>query len=87
MLFKYHINPRARGYVDLMLTHSFTNKMFVIPYGDGYLFDSNDSKTGSLVGKYGGDIMGINQDWFDIRQRDVYRLTYVFNIKRICNIA
>jgi hypothetical protein len=80
-IFKDRINPFADGYVDLLLTRSFYNKMFLKNYGREYIFNSSDSKTGNLIGKYGLDIMGINQAWFEQRQRDIYRLTLVQMIK------
>lgn len=84
-IFKSQINPSANGYVDLLLTRSFTNKMFLRKFGNGYLFNSTDSKTGNLIGKYGIDIMSINQDWFNERQKNIYKYILLFDISRILN--
>jgi len=85
--YKYSQNPLARGNVDLILTRSFTNKLFVKGSDSKFIFDSSDIKTGNLIGKYGRDIMGLNQDWFNIRQNDIYRLVLVEQIKREQNIG
>ena len=85
--FKQAINPMANGYVDLMLSRSFVGKMYVRPFTKGsYLFDSTDYKTGNLVGKYGLDIMGLNQDWFEKRQKDVYTFVLVNRIRKYAKI-
>jgi hypothetical protein len=85
--FKQSINPIANGYVDLMLSRSFVGKMYVRPFTKGsYLFDSTDVKTGNLVGKYGLDIMGLNQDWFEKRQKDVYTFVLVNRIRKYAQI-
>lgn len=84
-IFKSHINPIGGGYVDLMLTRSFTNKMFLRKFGKGYIFNSNDVKTGNLIGKYGLDIMSINQDWFNERQKNIYKYILLFDIGKILN--
>lgn len=82
---KYYLNPLAKGNVDLILTGSFTNKLFVKQYGKGYLFDSTDVKTGNLLGKYGLDIMGLNQEWFNKRQSEIYKFTLQVQIRKILN--
>ena len=85
-IFKQHINPKAGGYVDLMLMRNFTGGLFVRPFTKrSFLFDSSDSKTANLIGKYGMDIMGLNQDWFDKRQNDIYRLVLYYEIQKILN--
>ena len=84
-IFKAQINPLANGYVDLLLTRSFTNKMFLTKRSSGYLFNSSDNKTGNLIGKYGIDIMGINQEWFNERQKNIYKYILLFDISRILN--
>lgn len=81
-IFKDRINPFADGYVDLLLTRSFYNKMKLFSVANKkYIFNSSDTKTAYLTNKYGNDIMGINQAWFEQRQRDIYRLTLVQMIK------
>lgn len=84
--FKSQINPLAGfGNVDLLLTRQFTGKMFVKPYAAGYIFDTTDEKRGNLLGKYGIEIMGLNQDWFTQRQKDIYKNVLLFDISRILN--
>jgi hypothetical protein len=85
--YKYSQNPLAKGNVDLMLTHSFANKLFLKPFNNGFIFDSSDTKRDNLVSRYDLDIMGINQDWFNNRQANIYRYTFIFNIKRSYKIA
>lgn len=86
--YKNRLNPLAgSGKVDLMLTRSFTNKMFLKRSNREYIFGSSDIKAGTLIGKYGLDIMGLNQDWFVKRQSEIYRITLVFLIKRDYRIA
>lgn len=86
--FKNKVNPLAGlGHVDLMLTRSFVNKMYVKPHGLGFILDSTDNKTGNLVGQYGKDILGLNQDWFSNRQSQIYKATLVFYIKKSYKIA
>lgn len=85
--FKQAINPGANGYVDLMLSRSFVGKMYVKPFTKGsFLFDSRDEKTGNLIGKYGIDIMGLNQEWFEKRQKEIYRFVLVNKLKRHAKI-
>lgn len=84
-IFKQQINPLANGYVDLLLTRQFSSKLFVRPFGKGFMFNSRDKKTGSLIGKYGIDIMGLNQDWFTNRQKNIYKPVLDFEISRILN--
>jgi hypothetical protein len=82
-IFKDNINPRADGYVDLLLTRRFSNGLFVAPfYSRAFIFDSTDSKRDLLVSKYSLDIMGINNDWFYKRQKDIYRLVLVQTFKK-----
>lgn len=86
--FKNKINPRAGfGNVDLILTGQTSRSLFVKPAqkkGD-YIFGMNDSH--NLIGRYGMDILGLNQDWFNNRQNQIYRLTLVYNIKKNYKIA
>ncbi len=84
-IFKDNINPLANGYVDLLLTRQFSSKLFVRTFGSGFMFNSTDNKTGSLIGQYGIDIMGLNQDWFNNRQRNIYKPVLDFEISRILN--
>jgi len=85
-IFKNQINPLAGiGNVDLLLTRSFTGKMFVEVTGKGYEFDSTDSKTANLLIKYGNEIMGLNQEWFNQRNATVYRDILLFDISKVLN--
>lgn len=78
-------NPKAEGYVDLLYTYRTARSLFVRPYGKGFLFNWNDEH--NLVGRYGLDILGINQEWFNQRQKDIYRLTLTYQIKKQYKIA
>lgn len=82
-IFKDHINPRADGYVDLLLSRQTAKSLFVVPFGDGYLFKINDRH--NLVRKYGLDILGLNQKYFNKRQKDIYRLVLIKEIQKTLN--
>lgn len=85
---KNAMNPKAGlGNVDLIYTGAFVNSLFVKPFSKGYIFDSNNSKSGNLIGKYGLDIMGLNQETFNKRQNDFYRFELIKNIKTKYKIA
>ena len=86
-IFKQSINPRAGGDVDLLLSRRTANSMFVRKGQSdrGYIFGITD--THNLIGRYGQDILGIDQDWFNKRQKEIYRITLVFQIKKNYNIA
>lgn len=86
--FKNKINPLAGfGNVDLLLTRQTARTLYVHKASKkgSFIFGMND--THNLIGRYGIDIMGLNQDWFDKRQNDIYRLTLVYNIKKNYKIA
>ena len=83
--FKQTLNPLAGGKVDLILSQSFSNSMFVKPFNKGYIFDASDSKTDKLKGKYGLDIMGLNQEYFNERQKTVYKSILIGQISNILN--
>jgi hypothetical protein len=86
-IMKYRMNPKARGKVDLILTGSFVGGMYAIYRGSRkFLFNSKDKKKGQLVGKYGDDIMGLNQSKFDKRQKELYAPVLIFQIKRYAKI-
>lgn len=86
-VYKNRVNPLAGfGYVDLMLTGSFTNRLFLKSYGNRlFEFGSTDNKTGNLLGKYGNEIMGLNKETFEERQKNVYRITLSYEIQKILN--
>lgn len=70
---KQRMNPKAGGTVDLMLTGDFIESFFVKSKGKSkFTFDATDEKTKKLKGKYGGEIMGLNQETFNRVQKDVY---------------
>lgn len=81
-IFKEQINPRADGTVDLLLSRQTASTLFVSKgnKNGSFIFGMND--THNLIGRYGIDILGLNQEWFNKRQNDIYRLTLVFDIKR-----
>ena len=80
-------NPKADGYVDLLYTWRTARSLFVHIGSEpnGYLFGWTDNY--NLVGKYGLDILGLNQEWFLKRQKDIYRYTMIFQIKKQYKIA
>lgn len=64
--YKERRNPNARGNVDLILTRSFITSFKIKRIlGNRYTFFATDQKTPKLVGKYGKDIMGLNQRTFN----------------------
>lgn len=86
-IFKDNINPRANGYVDLLLTRQTANSLFVhrAIHPRAFLFGMNDRY--NLVGKYGLDILGLNKETFDKRQADIYRYTFIYVLKKDYKIA
>jgi hypothetical protein len=83
--FKREINPFANGYVDLMLTRTFVNSMRVEPFTSGtYLFKAIDPN--NLTGRYGIDILGLNQQWFENRQKEIYIHPFLRQIKQYAKI-
>ena len=84
-IFKDHINPRAGGYVDLLLSRNTAKSLFVIKAQQGYIFNMNDQH--GLVRKYGIDILGLNQESFNKRQEDVYQYALLYSLRKIINGA
>jgi len=86
-IFKDQINPKGNGYVDLLLTRQTANSLFVHRASQPreFIFGMNDRY--NLVGKYGLDILGLNQETFDKRQSDIYRYTLIYIIKKDYKIA
>lgn len=82
-IFKQQINPLAGGNVDLIYEGGFTKGLVVKPTERGFIFDSTDYKSASLEKKYGEDIFGLNQEYFNQRQKDVYRLVLSVNIQKV----
>lgn len=81
--FKQQVNPLASGNVDLLLTRETANSLFVTPASKGFIFRMNDRH--NLIGKYGNEILGLNQEWFNNRQRDIYRYVLMQDLKKILN--
>lgn len=86
-IFKQQLNPKADGTVDLLLSRRTASTLFVHKGNKNGSYTFGMTDTHNLVPKYGRDILGINQDWFEKRQNDIYRLTLVFNIKKQFKIA
>jgi len=85
-IFKDAINPKANGYVDLLLTRKTAKSLFIKSYRNRLFgFGMNDRY--NLVGKYGIDILGLSQETFDKRQSEIYRQTLVYIIKKDYKIA
>jgi len=83
---KYEGNPRAGGNVDLILTGNFINSFKINkPEQNKYLFGATDSKRNKLVGMYGIDIMGLNQDTFNSFQQNIIAPLFIKNLKEIIN--
>jgi hypothetical protein len=79
---KQRMNPLAHGDVDLILTGSFINSAFITKPTEGtYLFGFRDSKTNSLIERYGTDIKGLNQETFNGFQNNVIKPVLVEKIK------
>ena len=82
--FKNQINPLAGfGNVDLLLTRRTANTLFIREFGKGYMFGMRD--THNLVGRYGVDILGLNQETFNQRQKDIYRYVLINDISKVLN--
>jgi hypothetical protein len=80
--FKFEKNPKAGGNVDLILTGKFTGGLFLMKGTKrGYIFNSSDSKTAMLKDKYGGSIMGLNQEGFNLKQRNEYANELIKSMK------
>ena len=84
--YKYEINPRAMGNVDLIYTGSFIDSFKINkPNKNAYLFGATDSKRNELVGRYGIDIMGLNQDTFNSFQKDIIAPLFIQDLQKIIN--
>ena len=81
---KQLLNPRAGGYVDLILTGRFINSFELIEKGKNYIFSSNDSKAGLLSERYNNsksNIFDLNQDVFNKFMEKYVRKGFVKAIK------
>lgn len=85
--FKQLLNPRADGFVDLILTGQTASTLFIHKASQPreFLFGMNDRY--NLIGRYGLDILGLNQETFERRQKEIYKLTLVYIIKKDYRIA
>jgi len=83
-IFKDNINPRAGGYVDLLLTRGTANTLFVIPT-EKRRFKFKMFDRYNLIGRYTDSITGLNQQTFDKRQNDIYKYILIKDIKKILN--
>jgi len=80
--FKKKQNPIAGGNVDLILTGAFIDSFKLNkPKENRYLFGATDPKKSILVGKYGIDIMGLNQEVFNKFQKEIIAPRFVQKIK------
>lgn len=71
---KNNLNPLAgMGNVDLILTGAWSNSLFPIKKGSGFVFNSSNDKNNGLLQKYGDGILGLNQKTFDKIQKEVYK--------------
>lgn len=86
--FKQRINPKASGTVDLILTGQFTQGLYLTSrFQRAFIFESRDKKSEDLKGKYGIDIMGINEEFFYNKQKFDYAPLLVIEIKKYANIG
>lgn len=81
------LNPKANGYVDLLLTGQTASTLFVHKGSEKGSFIFGMKDTHNLIGRYGKDIMGLNQTWFINRQKEVYLSKLIQEIKRKYKIA
>ena len=87
-MFKRTINPLAGGKVDLILTGSFVNSMYLLKPKQGrYLFGATDSKRSKLVDAYSINIMGLNQNVFDKFQKDIIFPRFLKEIQTYAKIS
>ena len=83
-IFKQQINPLADGYVDLMLSHETARSLFVIAT-EKRKFQFNMRDRYNLIGKYTPEILGINKEYFNKRQENIYRYVLIQDIQKILN--
>lgn len=80
--YKQNLNPLAGGFVDLIKTGAFIDSFKLNkPKENRYLFGATDPKKSILVGKYGIDIMGLNQEVFNKFQKEIIAPRIVRKIK------
>jgi len=54
------------------------------PESGAYLFNASDPN--NLQGRYGIDILGLNQQWFENRQKEIYIHPFLRQIKQYAKI-
>lgn len=81
-------NPLAGGFVDLIDTGSFVEKMYLLtPKSGKFKFGSRDSKTPTLREKYGEMIFGLNQQAFNKFQKDFIQKRLIKELKNVAKIS
>jgi hypothetical protein len=81
-VFKQSINPLAGGKVDLILTGSFVESMYLLKPKQGkYLFGNTDKKRNILKEMYGDNIFGLNQNVFNKYQKEIITPRFIRKIK------
>lgn len=82
-MFKNNLNGLAGfGNVDLILTGAWSNSLFPIKKGNGFIFDSNNDKNEGLLEKYGSGIASLNQGTFNRIQKIYYAPDLVNYVKK-----
>jgi len=84
---KFKKNTRAGfGNVDLINTGAFIDSFKLNkPKANRYQFGATDPKRNTLVGMYGIDIMGLNQQVFEKFQIEIIKPRFVKKLKEIIN--
>ena len=86
-LFKLQMNPLAGGKVDLILTGSTKDKLYLVSIENGqFTFESADPKWQGLVEKYGTEIKAINAEVFKSLQKTKYAPELVEQMKNITGL-
>lgn len=81
-------NPLAGGYVDLINTGSFVDKMYLLkPKSGVFKFASRDSKSNMLAEKYSEMIFGLNQLAFTKYQKDFIQKRLIKELKNVAKIS
>lgn len=85
--YKNRKNPRAGlGNVDLINTGSFIESFRLNkPKANKYTWGATDSKRNDIVGMFGNDIMGLNQDSFNKFQAEIIKPRFVRELQKIIN--
>ena len=85
-IFKYKINPLAHGTIDLILTGQTASTLFPKKGSANGLFTFGMNDRHNLL-RFGKDILGLNQQWFVNRQKEVYVSKLMKEIKSKYKIA